>query len=181
MSDAEAVKILRACKALVEKLNLQGIHVLLNPEEQAILQNFSDMLAIYGTMQQLKLLTDRAGIKIHELGTLRFRATIEYERKRGLANCPRCGCDKYEGTHHYLCQDSSGLIVFPAISDEDMLAVIEVVIAVENPSKASIVTKLLTTEIETSSKPVQEIAVAVQSEAPKKLLLKRLQPIQVAS
>ncbi len=177
MSEAEALKILRACKELVEKLNSAGINAPLTSEELALLQNFSNMLAIYGKMQELKFLADRAGVRIHELGTLRFRATIEAERKRGLATCPRCGCDKYEEPHHYLCQDSAGFLVFSNISDDDMRAIIDRVRAVENPAKNS-VEGILGTSADISKKPLPE---AGQSDTPKKLLLKRLPQIQAAS
>lgn len=177
MSEAEALKILRSCKELVEKLNSQGINAPLNSEELALLQNFSNMLAIYGKMQELKFLADRASLKIHELGTLRFRATVEAERKRGLAACTRCGCDKYEEPHHYLCQDTVGLTVFPHISDDDMRAIIERVRAVENPAKNS-ASEILASPSDHSSRAQAQIG---QGESPKKLLLKRLPQVQAAS
>jgi hypothetical protein len=135
MSDAEVVKLLRACKAVAERLTTFGINIMLSPDERAILQSFSDLLMVYGNFKELKPLADRAGLPTHELGILRVRAKMEYERKRGLADCPRCGRDKYGNNHHYLCQDQNGMLTFPNIGDEEMRAIIDRVVEAEATSK----------------------------------------------
>ncbi|NWJ97177.1 MAG: hypothetical protein HXX20_15440 [Chloroflexi bacterium] len=131
MTETEVVKLLRACKAMAERLTSYGINVILSSEEKVTLQNFSDLLLVYDNFKDLKPLADRAGLPLHELGMLRVRATMEYERRRGMAECPRCGCDRYEGSHHYLCQDQHSMLFFPNVSDEDMRTIIERVIEVE--------------------------------------------------
>jgi hypothetical protein len=142
MSDAEVVKLLRACKTVAERLTLCGIDVILSPEEKVALQGFNDVLLVYPNFKELKPLADRASLPSHELGMLRVRARMEYERRRGLADCPRCGCDKYEGSHHYLCQDQNSMLTFPNISDEDMRAIIERVMVADTLSKKPLLKRL---------------------------------------
>ena len=119
MTDAEAVKLLRNCKSIASYLNNQGINAPLSVEDKNSLLEFNKILAIYA--KEMRFFADRAGIALHELGTLRVRANIEYERSKGVATCLRCGCDKFEGEHHYLCQEAS----FTGIPDDLMHAIID--------------------------------------------------------
>lgn len=135
MNDTEAIKTLRTCKTIVERLNNQGINIPLNSQEQSALNSFAGMLLVYKNFQDLRFLADRAGLRLHELGVLRVRATMENERRQGLARCIRCGCDKYEGRHHYLCHTNTGSLTFPNISDAEMQAIINRVVEAETDHK----------------------------------------------
>jgi Zn finger protein HypA/HybF involved in hydrogenase expression len=121
MTDTDAVKLLRSCKPIVAQLTAQGITTPLSETDKNILLEYNKVLAIYS--KELRFLADRAGLALHELGTLRVRANIELERSRGSVECPRCGCDKYEGEHHYLCEETG----LAAITDQEMRVIIEYV------------------------------------------------------
>jgi hypothetical protein len=131
MQDKEAVDRLRQCKPIVQRLVNQGINALLSESERAALQAFNEILMQY-QMKEFRLLAERAGLEGHELGTLKVRAHIEYERRRGLVECPRCGRDKYqEKPHHYLCHTAEGEMLFPEVPSQLMREIIRRVDAEE--------------------------------------------------
>ncbi len=127
MNDKDAIELLRQCKTVVQILDNQGINAPLGANEKAALQGFGEML-LRLPMKNFRFLAERAGLEAHELGTLKVRAHIEQERRKGLVECPRCGRDKYQDEpHHFLCQSSDGSLVFPDVPNSLMREIIEMV------------------------------------------------------